>query len=544
MMDPELARLVDADTPALNPALAGGLAVVHFKDIEKYVDDVLRAAFGPMYVGYRRCLPAEEFKQVTKARKLNNSGAAQRTFDMAQSTVHMNQYMFTYNGEELEPRYLYLPYVTPGAHLIMRGSTWHISPVLADRVISVAENSIFVRLLRDRWAFERTSQYYLANGLMESAQVVWSKIHHIMKKPNIRRAVKAHTAIAHYLFCRYGVVGTFEKFANCKPIFGTAETFAEEDYPRDQWVVCSSNGIRPRTAAKYWNAPELMLAVRRRDYTPDTKNLIAGFFYVLDHFPERLRKPEWVHNDWVWKVMLGLLIYGVGIPEGTLYAEIGNHFESLDSYLDEIIRVRLREDGNQIDDAYELLGTVVKEYDGWLYNAADKVSSMYGKELNILYFVLFEITYNIFMLNFQLKAKSKKENPATGQKKELSAREISKEMGRYLKPNLIFNLVKKSGIVSSLNAPDDNMAFKTTSIMQPQSGSSRQNKKKEQRRADDPMKRAHISTMEIGCYTALPKSDPDGHHRLNHHALIDERGMVLRHEDLREILDPITPMLR
>ena len=68
-MDPLLAKLVEKDTPKLNPDLANGLATVHMKKVLERVDSQIRnamkiipAELGMRYKGFRQLMPHEEFR--------------------------------------------------------------------------------------------------------------------------------------------------------------------------------------------------------------------------------------------------------------------------------------------------------------------------------------------------------------------------------------------------------------------------------------------------------------------------------------------------
>src|SRR5687768_11868342 len=103
-MDRELARLIDADTPKINPQIGNGLAVEHMKQCEKYLDDVFKAAAkgfpeGLLYLGSERCTPQEEFDENTKIK------GNKRVFDVARSDIYMVKYLFSYKGVPLPPRF-------------------------------------------------------------------------------------------------------------------------------------------------------------------------------------------------------------------------------------------------------------------------------------------------------------------------------------------------------------------------------------------------------------------------------------------------------
>lgn len=528
-MDKELARLVDQDTPKLNPLIANGLAVEYMKEQEliKYVDQIMRSASrgfpaGLEYINCVRATPYEEFQEATRKK------GPKRTFDTARSDIYMMRYNFAWNGVKMEPRYMYLPFVSDAGSITISGSRFNVSPILSDRVISVGVTNIFVRLLRDRLTFERDSWHYMVDGKRETVQVSWAEIYHKNSKMRkLKPTVKAFCTLTHYLFCKYGFTDTFMKFGNCRPVVGGLEINATT-YPPEEWVICSSTQVKPRGVGRVFYEPtNIRLAIRREEITPMVKNMVGAFFYVADHFPTRVL-PEWVDAKRMWMILLGHIIFSGNINEGKLYSDIEDHISSLDEYLDGLVIQKLKEIGQPVNDIYELFALVIENFNNWLLEAADKVASMYDKELSILYYVLYEISSAIFKLYFKLKAASKK---------QLSDKEIKNTMNLTLKTGLIFSINKNHGEVSSLSSPGDNKAFKITSVLVPQSGSNRLSSRKDRAVLSDPAKRLHVSVAEVGGYANLPKSEPSGRSRLNPHVRVDARGVVQRNPERIALLD-------
>lgn len=536
-MDKHLGRLIDKSTPKLNPILANGLAVEHMRHVEKYIDDVFKAAArgfpeGLQYTGCSRCTPQEEFDQLTKLK--NNK----KQFDVARSDLYMMKYHFRYKGVEIEPaRYISLPFVGDAGTITLGGSRFNISPILSDRVISVGVANIFVRLLKARLTFERMGHRYMVDGKPETVQVAWSVIYNKNSRlKKLRATVKAHCTLMHYLLCKYGFSDTFLKYGNCKPVVGRAE-INPNNFPEDEWVICTSANVKPRgiTRGTYWEPSNIRVAVKRDELTPMVKNMIGGFFYVVDHFPTRVL-PEYVDDTRLWKILMGHIIFTGNYGDGKLLIDIGDHMQSLDDYIDTLVLQDLKEIGINIGDVYDLFGIIVEHFNDWLLAANDKVASMYDKKLAILYYVLYEITSAIFKMYFKLKAASKQ--------KELSAKEIVNTMNMTLKTGLIYSITKNHGEVSTISVPGDNKAFKITSLLIPQSSSNRQGNRKDRAVLSDPAKRLHASIPEIGGYLNLPKSEPSGRSRLNQHAQIDDKGVIMRNPEFVELLDWIQELIR
>ncbi len=430
---------------------------------------------------------------------------------------------------------MFLAFVSDAGCLVMGGSRFNISPILADRVISVGVSYIFIRLLKARLTFERTSHHFMMDDRRETIQVIWSEIYNKnarMKK--LKRTVKAKHSLVHYLLCKYGFSDMFMKFGNCKPIVGGTE-ITSNVYNPEEWVICSSTTMKPRDCPRgFYQPTSIRIAVRRDELTPMVRQLIGGFFYVVDHFPMDMQ-PEYVDSKQRWMILLGQLIFSSTINHGKLYNDIDDHLASLDSYIDNIVMAKLKEIGVKIDDVYQLFAILIETFNDRLLGAKGKISSMYEKELAILPFLLYELSSAITNLYFRLKAASKK---------DLSETEVKSIMNATLRPRLIFAIRKEHGEVSTIAYSGDNKAFKITSLLVPQSDSNRQNSRKDRAVLDDPSKRLHVSVAEVGGYSNLPKSEPSGRSRLNIHVQTDEKSVVMRNPELQEMLDHVQELIK
>lgn len=543
-----LSRMID-DTPKINPDIANGLAVKHMAYTDEYVDGVFRAAArdfpkGLLYEGCKRCTPMEEYQFSTG--KKNNK----RSYDIARSDIYLMKFMFSFNGQMLPPRYLSLPFVSDGGFIVLGGSRFVISPVLADKVISLATSSVFIRLLRDKLTFERTPHNIVINGQRELVQIVWSLIYHKPSNLNkIKPTVKANCSLAHYLFCKYGFTKTFEMFAKCVPVVG-GEDITKETHPEDEWVICESTTIKPKGNMEIpYYGTKIKLAIKKVDFTPFVKHLVAGFFYVVDHFPLRFAPSQfnktttwsnfvetYLNNTRLWMVLMGHILFSGAVGEGKLYADISEHFESLDEYIDSIVFNKLKDIGYECVDIYHLFAVTIENFNDWLLKAKDNINSMYNKELGILYFVLLGITSAIFKLHFKLKK--------TAAKKVLNDKDITNIMNMILKPGNIYSITSQHNGVSTVSYSGDNKYFEITSMLVPQKTSNKSGAQNDRSALDDVSKRMHVSVAEVGGYLNFTKSDPSGRGQINPHIRIDEKFTIVRDPAKMHLLDSVQQLLK
>jgi hypothetical protein len=522
-------------TPAVNPDIVNGLAVKHIPHLEDYIDKIFRSISkefpeGLVYLRCERCTPVEEFYEETRKR---SNGC---NFNLAKSDFYMMKFLFSFEGEELPPRYIYFPYVSQGGTMTISGSLYAVTPVLADKVISIGIDGVFIRLLKARLNFERFPYNIMIDNKRETIQIVHSTFYNIPKtnkKPV--KLVNMQCSLVHYLFCKYGFTETFRKYGNCTPVVGNAE-INTNNYPEDEWVICKSTAIKPKGFGRFLYEPtDLRIAVKRSEFTDTVKSMVGGFFYIVDHFPSRILK-EYVDKSRPWMVLLGYILFSKTNGEGKLHDDIAEHFRSLDEYIDIIVRKQLSEIGYECQDLYDLIGLVITNFNHWLIGSSEKVSSMYDKELSILYYIGEKIIMAIHRLHYKLR---------TASKKQLTKKAVITAMNKALKQKLIYAIRTKNPCTSTVSYSGDNKFFKITSMLSSQSSSkATQTGAKSRSNIADPSKRLHVSIAEVGGYSNLPGSEPTGRERINPHLKIDDRGRVLKDPNKLELLTEIQAQIQ
>lgn len=534
-MHPNHLRFIDESSPDLNMDLACGLAEIHMRSVTDYVDSVWRSASHGFpscftYHGFRVCDYIEEhrmsLKPRNKKRKVKTApgvkNAGNKTYDMSRTDFFLVELDLRYNGNPLQDNkgkpvktYLYLPFVGQGGSIHISGTKWYISPVLADRVISVGMEQIFVRLLRDRLTFSRLNTWLKKNGQVVRTDLTYSRIYHNRKDKDRQATNNAFTSTAHYLFCKYGFAGTLEKYMGVTPVVGND---LENDLDLNEWDVYSCTGRAPEGLTRRrkmvdWNKPNIQVAIKKTDDKPGLLGYIAALFYVADYFPRQIT-PELVNTPEGWIAPMGYMLFSENNNRGKIEEAVRKHMSSVDDYADSMVIDNMASIGLQINDIYDFFAIITTKFSSWVSNNQDKVNSMYNKELSVLYFVLFDVTKAIFNLFFALKASSRK---------ELTENDIVKMVKDNIKPGVCYQLGKSHGEVTTISYSGDNMAFKATSTLTPQTSTSKLNKKGGDRgAANDPANRLHPSLAYVGGVSCMTKADPTGQSKLNHYMLLDE----------------------
>lgn len=528
--------------PRMNDKVMCGLAMEQMRRVERHVDGLFRSISksfpaGLKYEGCTRCTPQEEFNVITPKR------SGKPVFDIARNDLFLMKYRFTYNGEPMYEPHMYLPSVRQAGLITIRGSTFAISPVLADRAISYGVNTIFIPLQVTKLTFERldhTFRIYDVDGGLETswnetANVAWATVYNRNpeKGAGNRNRITAKHTMAHYLFSKYGVTQTFKMVSNSDVYVGYPEEINYDIHPKEEWLICGSKQICPRTLRGVrrsgYVATNIRMAIRRTAWTTQNIGLVAGFFYVADHFPQRV-EPDFIESTRFWRILLGHLIFGSDQSEGKLADEIDNHIESLDESLDERSRLDLRSENINANDIYQLFAFIIGALSEMVIQSDNVESTMYDKELMVLRYALFDINKAISHFKFALQKAVRKPK---------IKEEINNALRRNLTVDAIMKINRQHGEVAGISSPGDNMYFKITSNLVPQTSATGNGRTSGKSAAGDASKLLHSSIVEVGSYNNLPKASPDGRTRISPYVQYDANYRVVRNEKFRALIDDV-----
>lgn len=539
-MEKAFRALIDKHVPYPNRAVCDGLATTYIPLAEAYIDEVFKSAIRSLpnlkYLGPKPCTPKEEYEEVTRPRN------GRRTFNLARSDIYQVRYWFEYQGVKFD-RYLYLPFVEDAGIIHLSGSCYHIHPVLTDKCVSATNQGVFVRLERDKVNFYRLPYSYMTNQGREQTYVVWSEIFRKSKEmQKVPATTRAKSCIAHYLFARYGFMETFARFANTVPIVGELTEHMEQDFPSSEWVVSYSVQIKPKSYMEQVYFPSrLFVAVKRTDWNSITQALVAGCFYVIDHFPQRI-SVETIVDARLWVILLGEVIFSGNSRVGVNCTRIQEHFNSLDEYVDPIVARKLIEIGCEVQDFYELMAFILKEFNQWTLASPEVTQSVYGKNLEVLYYALFDIKASIFRTVFQLVKQDRKKQEKGSM---LSAKDVQDIFNKHLKPGSIFGLQRANIAAGSVSYSGDNKYFKLTSVIGQQQSVVGARRGRRTRTIVDASKRLHSSMIEAGSVLFLSKSNPTPMIRANPYLHLDlSTGIITPNPKFQALLEHTESLLK
>lgn len=547
-MDNNLFSAIYNTLPKMNPKICNGLVESEARKAPAAIDDVFKnfsKVFPPCleYLGYGLCTPDEEFKVFSERR---NSAPAQ--YDLADSNVYLAKYFFSLNGEEIRPRYFILPYFEDGVLTNLRGSLYAGAPVLADRTFSVDANSLFLPLLLTKLTFKRFDYTVIKNEIRSTAHVIYSRLYNLTSEAKERadanegRKVAAHHTLAHYLFCKYGVKEVFNRFFNIDVEIGTPEEVNQFSHPDSDWYVYrsvfnGSNGQPEGVKDKIYYASQVRIALRKSQVLDDARmrsidSIIATMYYVIDRYPSLLT-PESVNSEIKWKIAMGNAIFNSSVSHGKLVEDIDAHLQSLDMYIDTLSNRDLQADGIFVQDIYELFIHVIDMMPSMVRDSTP--SSMMGKQLKVLRYMLEPIIYAINTFVFEL---------CRAKKTEFTQKDMKQLMGKHLRKDVIYDLTKAHhGEVSSVSCSNDNKLTKLTSRIVTQADAN--GKSKYCDIINDPAKHVNADLCYVGSYTNQPKFDPTGQSKINGYVQLQYDNTIAPiPEHLAPLIDAVNGRLK
>jgi hypothetical protein len=534
-MDVELIKRIKDRTPAFNKSLAEGLACEHMMTIDdletglnntrKYIDQLfhINTALFPKdfkYKGNKMCDPFRHFAEITR------EYGSKRIANIAPSNTYMVELQFSYQGIDLMPRCVLLPFVRPGGITTLNGASYTVSPVATDVGFSVLNGAIFIPFRRTKLTFKQTDKHFFKNGKREIRYVIWSQIHNEMgkrTKKDLNQRERIESCIAHYFFCQFGVIQTFKRWANADVQIGYLKDFPEAQYPRDQWTVFQSASLLGKHPTG-----DMVLVIPTHQDSELVSSLVAGFWYVVDVFPGRFVEPSWADNYKLWRTLLGHMVFGDFEHQGKVEENIETHLAGFDKSLDGMTIDELATVGIEVTDIWELLHCLLTKMAHHFYDTDIDETSMYNKRLSVLRYVMDEFNYAVSMFAYMFQ--SRRDIVWTAQA-------LNEGLKRSFKLNTcIKKLTSEHGEFDTLNIPGDNKVIRVTSLLVPQDRA-KSSKGHNKSLIGDSSRLIHASLAEVVQYKNQPKNNPDGRGRLNMYANVHFTGLIKRRPEIRELID-------
>jgi len=535
MSDPVIGMLQDK-MPRLNPEICEGLAMSQLDQVEDTIHQVMLSIAksfpeGVTYHGYSRCTPKEQF--------LAQSNLPNRPsrFDMSPSDLYMVKFHLQFNGKPMKHRYMLLPYANRGGTIQLRTSVFHISPAVVDNLFSVEDNNVFVPLTRSRINFSSIFASYIADGQEVYTKAVFSPL--FKPKKEQEQATHRWSTLANYLFAYHGMSEAYKRYFGLDVVYGLNE-INEENYPRDKWVICSSDGnrsTRRRSKGAAMDKSPIRLAIPRKQYFhPDhqatNEELVAATFFVLDHLCHLgFMNVDDLDNPGLWSRALIRFIFKNADKEKKYMEQIEAHLETLNHYVDELVRRKLKAENIPVTDMKGLIHYMMVNYTRMVSECQPNDNE--GKCLSITQFVLFDIVCALFKMMYATKKLEDQRLTPEGIEKAFRTFPVDK----------IFEITTGHGEVSTLETASDCLIYKVTTPVISQTKATGKSENQKASEMKNPAYALHPSVIGPYSYVAINKSEPSGKGRVNPFIKLGKNGRIISDPGLEPLMRNVEELL-
>lgn len=540
-------KVVNKNTKLWNQDIMQILSTRMIPDVEKYLDKIARSAMLSLnkginleYVGYRTLSPEEEYATILGGA---NIGKKKMPYDFGRSDVRMIKLLFNFNDEPLIPRNLYLPFVDENGIMHISDTKYSCIPVLSDTIVSPTSKDVFARLLRDKVTFKREIRNVLFNGRVMSAELIYYDLYRTQNRVIVDNLGKMVTPTSAYLFSVFGFMETFMKYADTKPILIVGDYDASKYADYDEYTT---KGEKPWSLKNdNYESHKVKILIHKdksRDYL--IQSLVTAFIYMLDIFPsyaeeivDKIELNDLVSETDYWKIILSKIIFKNSYSIERGLSDINNHFNSLDSYIDPIIKEKLQENELYISTFYDLIAYVNKTFKELTTNHKLISADITNRYVDILYYILYDCFEALIRTLFELNKKRDRNTV-------LTAEIIKRAFDFNFSSKKIFNLNSQGSLNIALlhadNVGDNKMKLiQSCELQENGRGVNRATKNKH----GAPSNTANPAGSIFGSLYQVTKSSLDEYMKINPFIKLSHTGRIILDEPTQQYITTMDRLL-
>lgn len=501
-------------SPKFNHVMMNGLAHHRMAYSIQYLDRFIKYACQSKtqthlrYLGYKEMSPKDEIKFL-----FNKTGRTE--YDIAENSIYLVKFFFQYGeSDEVMEHLFYLPYVSRGNTINLSGSKMLVTPVLADKVISIGEHAIFINILTAKYNFSSTIFAVSINGRYERVTIVNTELYRNQSKKQ-EDTTKANTTTLHYLLANDGYTKVMQRLLGFVPIMTYKDAL-------EGHVVIKSTDQAPQgyiKNKKIYEPTPIRFAVKVEQYNEHALYVIGNLFYIIDNFPDRLL-IEYFDETIVWKRLLGEIIHSGNHSLDYLKEKIGAHFNDLNSLFDDVTTDKLSDVGVNADTLIDLIYVIFEKFNNWIMTTSSK--SLYGnKTYEVESFALANLTSAITRIVLDINKEELRENKAV-----LEQKSVDKIFKKYFKTKKVFSLKNEKLFVTSIEYCGDHLYPKNVAMIVQQEADPTNIKSNNVNTSE--RKKISASMATVGSILGLSKGNPTPVVRLNPYVNVDiATGTVL-----------------
>jgi len=166
-----------------------------------------------------------------------------------------------------------------------------------------------------------------------------------------------------------------------------------------------------------------------------------------------------------WRVVLGRVVYKNGFSIDRITQDVDEHFVALETYVDDIIKVKLRDAHIKAETFFDLLAMMLTNYNNWVLSSKEYNADIENRYIDILYYLTCDVIIGFNRVILSLNKRITKTD-------KISHKEVAKILSNELRSKKVYSLTKSTELnlaISSVDYTGDIIYPKITSILEDQS---------------------------------------------------------------------------
>jgi hypothetical protein len=259
--------------------------------------------------------------------------------------------------------------------------------------------------------------------------------------------------------------------------------------------------------------------------------LVGGFYYIVDRFPDMV---DLECLDWtlLWRRLLTQLINLNVEVEKKALEEMDAHFESLEQYMDDLIRSKLAAAGLPNDSFFSVLAYLIEHFEAITLSA--KPSNMIEeKRLDVVRPFFRELITCVSRIAFAMMHLSGNRLNEKNVRQEFSKRD-------NFPSEHIKNVNSGHGAVTVLNSATDCFLYSVTKALVPQNKLDMEHRPKMKTyEMRDPALALDATQAAVSTFQFITKGDPTGRSSINHFLELNPDGSIRMNAELEATLNAV-----
>jgi len=335
------------------------------------------------YLGYRIFTPEERFNIEI------NENIVNKSVNIKRNELILAGFDFLCNEKKYTVK-LYMPYLFED-FLVINNTKYSPHFSFIEKLFSMVKDGISIKVTQSPLIFNNrnVSSIKSIDGKEYFDVIMTSKIH---RKKSKRSKKEIDQTIIHYLLSKYGFYGTINLFGFTQEDMDFVENV--DDNEEYEFFQIKAPKKKDKKGGIYIKAKKELLKNNEI-----FKRILVNINYVLSAFKKyTLENIIGPYSADFFRFLLGKIINGRNVHKVMIIEYMNKHFHSLDYYLDNMIKETFRSEGIILNDIFDLLVYIFKNFDKIQHEFRN--NNLYKKKVVVFNIILSKIIIESIYDNF------------------------------------------------------------------------------------------------------------------------------------------------